>query len=71
MTSTWLSLFLGVAKENILPALWRPHGFSLSPFPKGRERWEEKDEAHWLPPFITAANWTVCLCAKYAEALLE
>lgn len=32
MASTWLSLCLGVAKESILPPLWRPHDIS---FPKG------------------------------------
>lgn len=29
MAFTWLSLFLGVVKEGILPPLWRPHGSSL------------------------------------------
>lgn len=61
MAFAWLSLFLGCAREGVLPPLWKPHGSSL---PKQ----EGTAGAHWLPPATTAAKETVYLCEMWSGA---
>ena len=62
MAFVWLSLFLGVAKEGVLPPLSRPHGSSL---PKG------KDEAPWLPAATATDDGAVYPYVKCTKALPE
>ena len=62
MAFVWLSLFLGVAKEGVLPPLSRLHGSSL---PKG------KGEAPWLPAATATDDGAVYPYVKCTKALPE